>query len=170
MFTPEEKREIINGRLAEICSAKGITVDDQARNLDDIFTQAFASADSLFDRVDLIAKFESGYAQLLNASNWYRSNQKQFSDQKLEYDKFACTLDKLRRSPPDNYFDWNKLAAQFRAVPGRIETYSTPGPESGNELWHIERSQEVKRPYEALAKRGLKALGLPGGSKGPLCQ
>jgi hypothetical protein len=46
MFTPEEKREIINGRLAEICSAKGLTLDHRTRHLDDIFTQAFASADS----------------------------------------------------------------------------------------------------------------------------
>ncbi len=163
---PEEKRKTIDGRLAEICSAKGISVDDQARYLDEVFCEASSMADNLFDKVALIDKFESGYPGLLRVSNWYRSNLEQFSDQKREHDELTCVLDKLKRSSPDNNFDWGKLAAQFRVVLGRPDTYSTPGPESGDELWYVKRSLEVRQPYKMLVKRGLKALGFPNGSKG----
>ncbi len=166
MFTPEEKTEIINGRLAEICAAKGIAADDQARHLDDVFSEAYSKADSLADRVDLVDKFESGYPELLRASNWHMSNLEQFSDQKREHDELASRLDKLKRSSPDNNLDWGKLAAQFRVVLGRPDAYSTPGPESGDELWYIKRSEEVRQPYEMLVKCGLKALGFPNRSKG----
>ncbi len=168
MFTPEEKREIIDGRLAEICSAKGIatTPEDQASHVDEVFGEASSTADNLFDKVALIDKFESGYPEFLRVSSWYRSNLEQFSDQKREHDELACILDKLKCSSPGNNFDWGKLADQFRVVLGRPETYSTPGPESGDELWYVKRSLEVRQPYEILVKHGLKALGFPNGSKG----
>ena len=168
MFTPEEKCEIIDGHLAEISSAKGMasTLEDQASHLDEVLSEAYSNADNLFDRVNLIDKFESGYPELLRVSNWYRSNLEEFSDQKREHDELTCILDKLKRSSPEDNFDWRKLAAQFRVVLGRPETYSTPGPESGDQLWYVKRSLEVRQPNEMLVKRGLKALGFPNGSKG----
>lgn len=166
MFTREEKRKIIEGKLLEICSTKGIAVGEQTRFLDAVFSETFTGSDCLFARVALIEKFESNYPELLTLSDWYKGNLQQFSDYRRDYDELTHTVNKLRFSPPDNRMDWKKLAAQFRAVPGRAEIYATPGPESGDELWHVKRSQEVKQPYEALAKRGLKALGLSGGAKG----
>jgi len=142
------KLKIISGQLAAVSSGKEIAVEDQADHLGWTSGKVLSHGDTLFHNAAQMEMFQTG-----------RRDMGPPPDDRGEREK----LGRLDRSSLNGNFDWSKLAAQFRAVLGRRETYSTPGPESGHEWWFMKRSEEVRQPYETLAKRGLKALGLPGG-------
>jgi len=180
MFTPEEKRAIIDGRLVEICSEKGLAAssEEQAGYLDKVFGEAFANAGNLFRRADLIAKLKSGYPGLLKISKWHVRNREKLSAEERKRDFLESMLDKHRLSLPDKAFDWRNLANQFRSVSSRGSPYISlkeiqdgylsplEGQDSDDDGWFTKIGRAARQPYEKLAERGAEALGYSDGSQG----